>query len=118
VKNVTVKNKVCNAQIWDTGTLSLTLLPFVFLTCLAGQERFKALTSTYYRGCQGAFLVYDITNHNSFVNVETWLEEIRRVAPADVGMICSFLFLFLFILFIYLFFSFISVRFVFLWIFV
>jgi len=71
VKNVMVKNKVCNAQVWDT----------------AGQERFKSFTSSYYRGCQGALLVYDITNHTSFLNIKTWLEDIRKIAPAEAAVI-------------------------------
>lgn len=71
VKNVTVKDKVCNAQIWDT----------------AGQERFKSLTSSYYRGCHGAILVYDITNYNSFIAASNWLEEVRKVAPPETAII-------------------------------
>jgi small GTP-binding protein len=71
VKNVTVHNKVCNAQIWDT----------------AGQERFKSLTSSYYRGCHGAILVFDITSYNSFISVANWLEEVRKVAPQETAII-------------------------------
>uniref|UniRef100_A0A914DGW9 Uncharacterized protein n=1 Tax=Acrobeloides nanus TaxID=290746 RepID=A0A914DGW9_9BILA len=48
------------AQIWDT----------------AGNERFRALTPMYFRGAHGAILVYDITNHQSFRNIQYWLDTI------------------------------------------
>lgn len=53
--------KVIKAQIWDT----------------AGQERYRAITSAYYRGAVGALLVYDVTRHSTFQNVERWLKELR-----------------------------------------
>lgn len=44
------------AQFWDT----------------AGQEKYKAMSEAYYRNAQGAFIVYDITNKDSFLNVDKW----------------------------------------------
>jgi Ras-related protein Rab-21 len=35
----------------------------------AGQERYHALSPIYYRGSNGAFLVYDITDEDSFQRV-------------------------------------------------
>ena len=52
-------NKV-KLAIWDT----------------AGQERFRTLTPSYYRGAQGAILVYDISSRESFQKVEDWLNEV------------------------------------------
>ena len=43
-------------QVWDT----------------AGQERYKSITSTYYRGADGFFLVFDLTNRDSFRAVDIW----------------------------------------------
>jgi len=63
-KNVTIQDKVIKAQVWDT----------------AGQERFRALAKNYYRGAVGALLVYDITNYESFKNVEKWLKEVKEHA--------------------------------------
>jgi len=60
-KNITIKDKVIKAQVWDT----------------AGQERFRALAKNYYRGAVGALLVYDMTNYDSFKNVEKWLKEVK-----------------------------------------
>ncbi len=49
------------------------------LLCLAvGQERYRAITSAYYRGALGAIVVYDITNTKSFENVELWIDELRQ----------------------------------------
>ncbi|XP_051125982.1 ras-related protein RABA1c [Andrographis paniculata] len=60
-RSLTVDGKVIKAQIWDT----------------AGQERYRAITSAYYRGAVGALLVYDVTRHSTFENVERWLKELR-----------------------------------------
>lgn len=46
---------------------------------MAGQERFRTITTSYFRGCQGILLVYDITNLKSFENVESWIEQINKV---------------------------------------
>ena len=43
----------------------------------AGQERYRAITSAYYRGAVGALLVYDISKRLTFENVERWLKELR-----------------------------------------
>jgi len=41
----------------------------------AGQERFRTLSNSYYRGAHGVILVYDISNRDSFVAMERWYEE-------------------------------------------
>ncbi|MHA1935239.1 MAG: GTP-binding protein [Candidatus Thorarchaeota archaeon] len=46
-------------QIWD----------------LAGQEHFKSVRSTFYRGAQGALAVYSTVERTSFDNISNWLEE-------------------------------------------
>lgn len=61
-RTVEVQNKKIKAQVWDT----------------AGQERFRAITNAFYRGAVGALLVYDITKHESYTNVENWLKELRE----------------------------------------
>lgn len=56
----------------------------------AGQERYRAITSAYYRGAVGALLVYDITKYSSFQNVERWLKELRDHADANIViMLCG-----------------------------
>jgi len=46
-------------QIWD----------------LAGQEHFKSVRSTFYRGAQGALAVYSTVERTSFDNMWNWIEE-------------------------------------------
>ena len=46
----------------------------------AGEERFKAITKTYYKGSDGAVLLYDITEKKSFEHINTWIESIKTSA--------------------------------------
>lgn len=61
----------------------------------AGQERYRAITSAYYRGAVGALLVYgkktcyfnwqlDITKRATFENAERWLKELRDHAVQNI----------------------------------
>ena len=43
----------------------------------AGQEKFRAITYSYFKGADGIFIVYDITYRESFESVETWIEGIK-----------------------------------------
>ena len=51
----------------------------------AGQERFKSLSRSYIKKADGILVVYDITNKQSFINVENWIkcarEEITKKIP-------------------------------------
>ncbi|XP_050247719.1 ras-related protein Rab11D-like [Quercus robur] len=67
-RTLNVDTKVIKAQIWDT----------------AGQERYRAITSAYYRGAVGALLVYDITRHATFENVDRWLKELRGHTDSNI----------------------------------
>jgi Ras-related protein Rab-2A len=55
-------------QIWDT----------------AGQESFRSITRSYYRGAAGALLVYDITRRDTFQHLSRWLEEARQHAHENM----------------------------------
>ena len=58
------KSNNIKLQIWDT----------------AGQESFRSITRSYYRGAICALLVYDITRRNTFQNLVRWLEEMLEHA--------------------------------------
>ena len=74
--------------------LGLSLPPVAFMLMIrllklrfgdtAGQERYRAITSAYYRGAVGALLVYDVTRHVTFENVERWLKELRDHTDANI----------------------------------
>ena len=49
-------------QIWDT----------------AGQERFQTITKAYYKGADGAMIVYDVTNSESFEQVGKWIAQLTE----------------------------------------
>lgn len=60
-KNLKVAGKNLKLQVWDT----------------AGQENFRSITRSYYRGAIGAFLMYDITRRPAFEHIQSWVEEIK-----------------------------------------
>lgn len=45
---------------------------FLSLQDTAGQERYRTITTAYYRGAMGFILMYDITNEESFNAVQDW----------------------------------------------
>lgn len=63
--------KLC-IQIWDTS----------------GAEKYRAITSSHIRNADGALLVYDITNQNTFDHINFWYDLIKNSADNDI---CIFL---------------------------
>lgn len=50
-------------------------------------NRYRAVTSAYYRGALGAMLVYDITKRQTFDHIPRWLEELRGHADKNLVII-------------------------------
>lgn len=48
----------------------------IYLWDTAGQEKFANLINVYFRDIDGAMILYDITNRNSFDSIENWIEKI------------------------------------------
>ncbi|CAD7078308.1 unnamed protein product [Hermetia illucens] len=67
-KKLTFNGQRVHLNIWDT----------------AGQERFHALGPIYYRGSDGAILVYDITDEDSFQKVKNWVKELKKMLGSDI----------------------------------
>ena len=70
-KNYTFDNNEVKVQIWDT----------------AGQEKYRSITSSYYKGAHGCLLVYDITRKATFENIDKWLAEIKLSSNNEINMI-------------------------------
>lgn len=68
LRTIKQDDKIIKLQIWNT----------------AGQERFRTITSSYYRGARGLFVVYDVTNQESFSNLNEWFDEIDKHVSKDV----------------------------------
>jgi len=54
------------------------------VTDTAGQERFRTLTSSYYRNADAILVVFDITNEDSYTDVPAWVEEGQRYAVDSI----------------------------------
>jgi len=67
-KTVDCEGKRIKLQIWDT----------------AGQEKFRSIVQTYYKGAMGIVLTYAINDRKSFKNVEMWMKEIQTNAAKGV----------------------------------
>lgn len=61
------KDKNILAKISDTG----------------GQERYRSMTSSYYRGAHGCLLMFDVTKEESFSNLGFWLENMDAHKTSD-----------------------------------
>ncbi|KAH9908051.1 GTP-binding protein rab2 [Xylariomycetidae sp. FL2044] len=53
----------------------------------AGQETYKSVTRSYFRGASGALLVFDITRKATFQHVTDWLNDLRAIAEPDIVVI-------------------------------
>ena len=50
----------------------------ILLVDTAGQEKFRAITKTYFKQADGILLLYDITNRESFEQIKIWLESLEE----------------------------------------
>ena len=61
-KEIYVDGKLYNLTIWDT----------------AGSEKYQSVVKSYYRGTDLLFLVFDVTNEQSFKDLLKWYEEYKN----------------------------------------
>ena len=59
-KNITYKGFKINVRIYDT----------------AGQEKYRSIIKNYFKGSNGVFVFFDLTNKKSFDNLNSWIKDI------------------------------------------
>lgn len=70
-KIIEIDNNKIKIQIWDT----------------AGQETFNSLVKSYFRNINGCLLTFDLTDRESFTNIENWLNKVETESNTDVTYI-------------------------------
>jgi small GTP-binding protein len=60
-RRVTTDNGNIDLQIWDT----------------AGEERYRSLVPMYSRGARVAIIVFDVSNRDSFLALDSWADQIH-----------------------------------------
>jgi len=71
MKDVEVDRKKMKLHIWDT----------------AGQERFRSITLSYFQNVHGVMLAYAVNRRESFIEIEYWMNAIKKRAPEDVCIV-------------------------------
>ena len=70
-KTIKINNEEIKVMIFDT----------------AGQERFRSLASNYIKKANGILLVYDISDKNTFLNIENWMTNIKEESSDKIPII-------------------------------
>ena len=70
-KIISINNQQIKIQIWDT----------------AGQEKYKSVSTIYYKGAKGALLVYDISRKETFNNLNRWINEIKNNSDENINIL-------------------------------
>lgn len=68
---VEVQKSRIKLQIWDT----------------AGQERYQSVGKAYYRNAIGVLIVFSLTDHESFVSLENWVDQVHKYCHPKVKML-------------------------------
>lgn len=68
IKTVDVEGKRVKLQIWDT----------------AGQEKYRSIVQTYYKGAVGIILMFSVNDRKSYQNVDNWMKQIKQNAAENI----------------------------------
>ena len=71
-KTIETRGRTIDVNIWDT----------------AGSERFRSMTSMYFRGACAFLIVYDVTDRESFDGISGWLVQIKKEIDTTNVTIC------------------------------
>lgn len=61
-RHLKIGNKTVKIQVWDTG----------------GQQRYRPVLASCYRGAVGVIIVFDLSNRRSFCNIKQWMVEVEE----------------------------------------
>ena len=67
MKSLDIGDKSIKMQLWDT----------------AGTEKFRSITTGYYRGANAAFIVFDLTSKQSFECLNEWIENYYKYSDPN-----------------------------------
>ena len=67
-KQIELDDHSIKMQIWDT----------------AGHEKFRTITTSYYKSAQAIIILYDITQKSSFDHIRNWITEIDKFGKQGV----------------------------------
>ena len=70
-KIIQINNLIFNLNIWDT----------------AGEEKYHAMAPIFYRGAQGAVVIFDVTNRETFNRATKWFKELNEFAEGNPKII-------------------------------
>ena len=70
-KRIQVNDLVFNLNIWDT----------------AGEEKYHAMAPIFYRGAEGAVVIFDVTNKETFNRATKWFHELSEFAEGNPKII-------------------------------
>lgn len=73
MKKIQIDNIDLKLQIWDT----------------AGMEKYKQITTSYYRGAQVAVVVFDLTCHHTFEAVKKWIDDFLMICNKNIKPIIA-----------------------------
>ncbi|MFX1323308.1 MAG: GTP-binding protein [Promethearchaeota archaeon] len=59
----------------------------LFLWDIGAQQYFKRYRKVYYQGAQAAFIVFDLTNKDSYYNVSNWYDELIEFKGRDLSIV-------------------------------
>lgn len=65
------KGRLAKLSIWDVG----------------GQERFKSLRRSFYKGTDGALLVFDLSRANTFYKLKDWLIDMSSIIQKKIPIV-------------------------------
>ena len=67
-KQIDLEDRLIKMQIWDT----------------AGHEKFRTITTSYYKSAHAIIILYDITQKSSFDHIKNWMTEIDKFGKQGV----------------------------------